>query len=78
MNSDKGINYFKVVRKKIRWKETRIEKSMQSLLQHPFPESKNRKDFWQNFKSSNFDYIAKKHGGAGIGTTIKRMFGKIK
>lgn len=78
VNSDKGDGYFKKVMEIIRWKETKIENSMQPPLQHPFPEPKNRKNFWQDFKDSNFDYIAKKYGGAGIGTTIKRMLGKIK
>lgn len=78
VNNDKGARVFETVKEQIKWKQTRLEDSMQPPLKAPFPEPKNRKTFWTDFEKKDFDYIAKKYGGTGVGAKIKSLLRKIK
>ena len=78
INNKKGKKVFDTIKDQVKWQETRLEDSMQPPLIAPFPEPKNRKNFWSDFKNRNFDYIARKYGGKGMGDKIKRVLRKIK
>lgn len=78
INNEKGKEVFAAVRNQLKWQETRLEDSMQVPLIAPFPEPKNRKNFWWAFENRNFDYIAKMYGGIGIRNKIKRVVRKVK
>ena len=78
INNEKGARAFETVKEQLRWKATRLEDSMQPPLKAPFPEPENRKQFWSDFGSRNFDYISQKYGGAGIGNKVRRGLRKIK
>lgn len=78
INNEKGEEVFNIVKKQIKWKETRLENSMQPPLKTPFPEPGNRKNFWSDFENRKFNYIAKKYGGTGMGNKIKCVLRKVK
>lgn len=78
VNNDKGARIFETVKEQIKWKQTRLEDSLQPPLKAPFPEPKNRKTFWTDFENKDFDYIAKKYGGIGTINKVKRLLRKIK
>lgn len=78
INNKKGKEVFDAIKDQMRWKETRLEDSMQPPLIAPFPEPDNRKNFWSDFKNRHFDYIVKKYGGAGIKNRLKKTIRKIK
>lgn len=73
INNNRGEEIFNGVKERIKWQETRIEDSMQSPLVAPFPEPVNRRDFWSDFNCKEFDYIAKRYGGAGIKNKIRNV-----
>ena len=77
INNESGNEVFDVIKHQVKWKETRLDDSMQTPLIAPFPEPENRKNFWRDFENKNFDYIAKKYGGIGIENKLKRVFRKI-
>lgn len=74
INNDVGQELFESVKNCIKWKETRLEDSMQAPLQAPFSKPEERDAFWNDFSCRKFEYIAKKYGGAGLKNIIKREF----
>lgn len=78
VNNDKGAKIFETVKEQIKWKQTKLEDSLQPPLKAPFSEPKNRKTFWTDFENKDFDYIAKKYGGIGTINMVKRLLRKIK
>ena len=76
VNTEAGEQLFEEIKNKIRWKRTRIEDSMQQPLKAPFPKPENREQFWNDFRTRTFSYVAKKYGGYGIRN--KRIFRRIK
>ena len=66
INNDKGKEVFDSIKDRVKWKETRLEDSMQPPLIFPYPEPQNRKNFWSDFENRNFNYIVNKYGGTGI------------
>lgn len=78
INNKKGKKVFDTIKDQVKWQETRLEDSMQPPLIAPFPEPENRKNFWSDFENRNFDYIARKYGGKGMGDKIKRVLRKVK
>ena len=78
VNNEKGKSAFEAVKEAIRWKETKLEDSMQPSLRAPFPEPDNRAKFWKDFASKDFEYAAKRYGGFGFLNIIKRGLGRIK
>lgn len=78
IDNEKGNDIFDTIKDQVKWKETRLEDSMQTPLIAPFPEPENRKNFWSDFENRNFDYIAKKYGGAGIGNKMKCVLRRFK
>lgn len=63
MNTEKGQEYFEKAKNDVQWRETKIEDSMQHPLIEPEKRPKERDQFWQDFESKYFSYIAKKYGG---------------
>lgn len=78
VNNEKGNEVFNTIKDQVKWKKTRLEDSMQPPLKAPFPEPENRKNFWMDFDNKDFDYIARKYGGTGLGNKIKRILRKVK
>lgn len=78
VNNEIGERVFDAVKRNVRWKTTRLEDSMQPPLKAPFPEPRGRKRFWSDFSNRDFNFIAKKYGGAGVANKIKRGLRKIK
>ncbi|MGN0417946.1 Coenzyme F420 hydrogenase/dehydrogenase, beta subunit C-terminal domain [Anaerostipes faecalis] len=78
VNNAIGEKVFDSVKNSIRWKGTKLEDSMQPPLKAPFLEPEGRKTFWNDFANSNFNYVAKKYGGAGVVNRMKRGLRKIK
>ncbi len=72
-----GGNYFELIKNDLVFRETKIDDSMQPPLVAPFPKPSSRDDFWKDFLSKDFDYIARKYGGYGIGNAFKRVFRKL-
>ena len=77
VNSEMGALILNSVKKSIKWKETRLEDSMQSPLKSPFPEPTNRKNLWRDFSTKNFEFIAKKYGEYGLMNKLKRVVRKL-
>ena len=63
VNTEKGQEYFEKAKDDVEWRETRIEDSMQHPLIEPEKRPKERDQFWKDFESKDFLYIAKKYGG---------------
>lgn len=78
VNNDVGEKIFETVKNVVRWKQTRIEGSMQLPLKAPYPMPANRDEFWNDFLNRDFEYISRKYGGAGLMNKIKRGVKKIK
>lgn len=78
VNNEVGERLFNSVKNSIKWKETRLEDSMQPPLKTPFPEPENRGAFWSYFSTKSFEYVAKKYGGMGFMNKVKRGLRKIK
>ena len=78
INSNVGAYVFNAIKSDINWKETRMEDSMQTPLQESFPRPVGREAFWDDFSHKSFGYIARKYGGNGTVTKLRRRLGKIK
>ena len=75
INNKIGMEVFNLINKDLVWKETRIENSMQTPLQKPFPKPDVRELFWRDFLEKPFGTVARKYGGFNY---IKRVKSKIK
>ena len=78
INNEKGELIFDKVRDSLDYKSTRIEDSLQPALKEPFPAPKTRAQFWSDFQSRDFSYVAAKYGGYGFINEAKKFLGKIK
>lgn len=78
VNNENGEKIFDLIKEDVIWKETRIEDSMQPPLKAPFPEPKERKDFWSDLHNRPFQYVAKKYGDYGIGNKVKAYLRRVK
>lgn len=78
VNNDVGEKAFDTVKDAVRWRQTRIEDSMQPPLKAPYPMPSNRNVFWSDFLNKDFEYVSRKYGGAGFMNKFKRGVTKIK
>lgn len=78
VNNDEGEKVFEIVKNVVRWKQTRIEDSMQQSFRAPYPMPVNRNKFWNDFLNRDFEYISRKYGGVGVMNEIKCRVKKIK
>lgn len=63
INTYLGKIYYELASPSLESVPSEIKNSLQPALQHPFPRPKTRDDFWNDFNTRNFEYIAKKYGG---------------
>ena len=66
VNNEAGEKIFEKVKKRLIWKQTKLEDSMQPPLKAPFSKPDNREQFWSDFENKSFEYVAKKYGGIGL------------
>lgn len=78
VNNEVGNTMFNSVKDSIRWKETRVEDSMQASFKAPYPRPDNREVLWNNILNKNFEYVAKKYAGVGFMNKVKQEIRKIK
>ena len=78
VNNEAGEKIFEKVKKRLIWKQTKLEDSMQPPLKAPFPKPDNREQFWSDFENKSFEYVAKKYGGIGLKNDAKLLLRKIK
>lgn len=78
VNNEVGENALERVKDKLVWKQTKLEDSMQPPLKAPFPKPENREQFWSDFQSKPFEYIATRYGGYGTLNKMKKTLRKIK
>jgi coenzyme F420-reducing hydrogenase beta subunit len=78
VNTVRGREAFERCRPVLRWKATKIEKSLQPALRAPFVEPSDRSLFWERYGSWDFSRIAKRYGTltfrARLGNKFKRVF----
>lgn len=81
INTVNGEELFNAVKGKVKWKQTKLEDSMQTPLQRAFPKPCNREKFWKDYSNSSFEYIARKYGGFSymkrIKTRVKNMINEF-
>lgn len=77
INNDIGEKLFSAVSSSIRYKETKIEDSIQNALVKSYPEPKIRSQFWEDLKNKRFEYVAKKYGNYGFRNRILTKFRKM-
>lgn len=78
VNNETGEKNFEKVKKRLIWKQTKLEDSMQPPLKAPFPKPDNREQFWSDFENKSFEYVVKKYGGIGLKNDAKLLLRKIK
>ena len=78
VNNDEGMMAFEDTKNRLKQQETRIEDSLQPPLKAPFPKPECREQFWKDFKTKDFDYIAKKYGEDGLIAKVKRKLKAIR
>lgn len=61
VNNDAAALFFEQIKKRIIWKNTKIEDSLQPPLIAPFQEPYNRKKFWKDYLKNDFEYIVNKY-----------------
>ena len=77
INDDIGNVMFGKTRDELEIRETKIEDSLQTPLQKPYPRPKARNKFWIDFQNKSFDFISKKYGEQGIIGMTKHAIKKI-
>lgn len=55
VNNEAGEKIFEKVKKRLIWKQTKLEDSMQPPLKAPFSKPDNREQFWSDFENKSFD-----------------------
>lgn len=78
INNEFGEKIFEEVKEKLKWKQTRMEDSMQPSLKESVHKPDTREKFWNDFSRKKFDYIAKRYGGIGMEHKIVKVIKKIK
>ena len=66
INNDKGQRWFEKVSGLLEFHKTELMNNLQPPLVAPFPQSKTRNQFWQDFFSKDFELIARRYGGYGV------------
>lgn len=78
INNEFGEKIFDAVKEKLKWKQTRIEDSMQPSLEKPVLRPDGREKFWEDFSRKKFGYIVREYGEFGVKYNIVKMVKKIK
>ena len=77
INNKVGEQTFKSIKNSITYQTCSLEDSMQPSLIRPFLIPKERDEFWRDFRSKSFEYIARKYGGYGNLNKIKHIIKKL-
>lgn len=78
INTELGVELFENIKDKLIFQKTKIEDSLQQPLIAPFTKPHTREQFWDDFKTKNFTYIAKKYGNYGKINKLKDLSKKIR
>ena len=78
VNNIKGERLFNNVKTELICKKTKLQDSMQPPLEAPFPKPENREQFWDDYNTKSFKYIAKKYGGYGVKNRFKDQIIRFK
>lgn len=78
VNNERGMLWFESIKDWLRWKQTKLEDSMQGPLIAPCSVPENRNKFWTDFSKKKFNYIAEEYGGLQSNNIIRRINKKIK
>ncbi len=78
VNNEKGKSVFESVHDSLRYKQTKLEDSMQPPLKAPFPRPDFRDRFWKDFSEKDFTWIAKKYGEFGLRNRMKKLAVRIR
>lgn len=78
VNNQVGQRMFDSVTDMLKYKQTRIEDSMQPPLEKPFEKPLEREQFWKEFNNYDFEFIAKKYGNESKVSDLKRVIKNLK
>lgn len=78
VNNKAGEKALGQVKNQLNWKQTKLEDSLQPPLKAPFSQPENRAQFWNDFRSKAFDYMARKYSGYGLENNIKAILRRLK
>ncbi|MGN1132667.1 MAG: Coenzyme F420 hydrogenase/dehydrogenase, beta subunit C-terminal domain [Ruminococcus sp.] len=78
VNNESGQKIFDNVKDMLKYKKTGIEDSMQSALKAPFKKPDEREQFWKDFATHDFEFIAKNYGGESKVRDLKLFLKNIK
>lgn len=57
VNNPRGQQWLETIKESLRWKQTKLEDSLQPALVKPFPKPLRRKWFWRAFQKRRFDSV---------------------
>ena len=78
VNDQKGAELFDLCRGILSCKETELnEATLQRPLISPYDVPENREQFWKDYQTHKFDYIAKKYGSRSFGQRVVRKLKRI-
>lgn len=78
INNNKGEGTFEKVKQELIWKITRIEDSLQPPLKGTFKKPADREQFWEDFRTKSFKYVAREYGGYGWIGMLKKVLIMLK
>lgn len=77
VNTLKGKDVFNKVKENLIYKKSNTKACLQPQLQYPSPKSERRIQFWNDYNSKGYEYIAKKYGGCNVITRVKRYISEF-
>lgn len=77
INTEKGLAAFEDVREDILFKQGNIIDCMQPNLRKPTECSPRRVEFWEDYYSNGFNYVAKKYAGYGLIAEYRKLVAKF-
>lgn len=73
INNKTGGVLFDNINKYVECRKCRLEDSMQEPMKGPFDAPSNREEFWKDYHTKDFEFIAKKYGGFSVTHNWKRQ-----
>ena len=77
LNNEKAVEVFEKVKEATDYRKCRLEDSMTLPLQAPCKRPSRTEQFWKDYHSMDFSYIANKYGGNSTTAKIKRFVKNI-
>lgn len=75
IHTEEGLNLFNHAQKYLECQKSNAQDCWQMNLEKPTEHANSRKDFWEDFKNKDVDYLVKKYGET---TIMKRILRKTK